>query len=112
MTLYEREATCGGHTLTDTTSGYPVDLGFQVRHGPGCVAQQAHGLQPPVAALLPASQPQDSLSLGASLRVQPRQPHIRFTAALMLHTASHPPPLSGLRRGLPLLPPSRSDAAS
>lgn len=30
MTLYESEATCGGHTLTDDSSGYPVDLGFQV----------------------------------------------------------------------------------
>jgi cyclopropane-fatty-acyl-phospholipid synthase len=30
VTLYESEATCGGHTLTDHTSGYPVDLGFQV----------------------------------------------------------------------------------
>ena len=30
MTLYESEASCGGHTLTDTSSGYPVDLGFQV----------------------------------------------------------------------------------
>lgn len=31
MTLYESEETCGGHTLTDTSSGYPVDLGFQVQ---------------------------------------------------------------------------------
>lgn len=30
VTLYESEATCGGHTLTDHSSGYPVDLGFQV----------------------------------------------------------------------------------
>ena len=30
VTLYESEGTCGGHTLTDTTSGYPIDLGFQV----------------------------------------------------------------------------------
>lgn len=30
VTLYESEATCGGHTLTDDSSGYPVDLGFQV----------------------------------------------------------------------------------
>lgn len=30
MTLFESESTCGGHTLTDTTSGYPIDLGFQV----------------------------------------------------------------------------------
>ncbi len=30
MTLYESEATLGGHTLTDDSSGYPVDLGFQV----------------------------------------------------------------------------------
>ena len=31
VTLYESEATCGGHTLTDTSSPWPVDLGFQVR---------------------------------------------------------------------------------
>ena len=30
MTLYESEATFGGHTLTDDSSGHPVDLGFQV----------------------------------------------------------------------------------
>ena len=30
MTLYESESTLGGHTLTDDSSGYPVDLGFQV----------------------------------------------------------------------------------
>jgi phytoene dehydrogenase-like protein len=31
VTLYEKEATCGGHTLTDETEpGSPVDLGFQV----------------------------------------------------------------------------------
>ena len=30
MTLYEKEAKCGGHTLTDDSPGYPVDLGFQV----------------------------------------------------------------------------------
>mmetsp|Transcript_519 Transcript_519/g.1567 ORF Transcript_519/g.1567 Transcript_519/m.1567 type:complete len:846 (+) Transcript_519:245-2782(+) len=30
VTLFEKEATCGGHTLTDQTSPYPVDLGFQV----------------------------------------------------------------------------------
>ena len=30
VTLYESEATCGGHTLTDTSSPWPVDLGFQV----------------------------------------------------------------------------------
>ncbi|GAX82389.1 hypothetical protein CEUSTIGMA_g9817.t1 [Chlamydomonas eustigma] len=30
VTLYEKETTCGGHTLTDTTSDFPVDLGFQV----------------------------------------------------------------------------------
>ncbi|KAG2447750.1 hypothetical protein HYH02_007208 [Chlamydomonas schloesseri] len=30
VTLLESEATCGGHTLTDHTSPYPVDLGFQV----------------------------------------------------------------------------------
>jgi predicted NAD/FAD-binding protein len=31
VTLFEREATCGGHTLTDDASGHAVDLGFQVR---------------------------------------------------------------------------------
>jgi predicted NAD/FAD-binding protein len=31
VVLYEREASCGGHTLTDDTSEFPVDLGFQVR---------------------------------------------------------------------------------
>ena len=31
VTLFESEATCGGHTLTDDSSGYPVDLGFQVQ---------------------------------------------------------------------------------
>ncbi len=30
VTLFEKEQTCGGHTLTDDSSGYPVDLGFQV----------------------------------------------------------------------------------
>ncbi|PRW60674.1 cyclopropane-fatty-acyl-phospholipid synthase [Chlorella sorokiniana] len=30
VTLFESEASCGGHTLTDTSSGFPVDLGFQV----------------------------------------------------------------------------------
>ncbi|EFN59627.1 hypothetical protein CHLNCDRAFT_29187, partial [Chlorella variabilis] len=30
VTLYESEESCGGHTLTDTSSGYPIDLGFQV----------------------------------------------------------------------------------
>jgi hypothetical protein len=31
VTLFEKEATFGGHTLTDDSLGYPVDLGFQVR---------------------------------------------------------------------------------
>eukprot|EP00892_Ulva_mutabilis_P000826 jgi/Ulvmu1/10744/UM068_0034.1 len=30
VTLFEREERCGGHTLTDHSSGTPVDLGFQV----------------------------------------------------------------------------------
>ncbi|EIE24233.1 cyclopropane fatty acid synthase [Coccomyxa subellipsoidea C-169] len=30
VTLYESESRCGGHTLTDDSPGYPVDLGFQV----------------------------------------------------------------------------------
>ena len=29
--LYEKEAQCGGHTLTDTMTEFSVDLGFQVR---------------------------------------------------------------------------------
>ena len=28
--MYESEPQCGGHTLTDDSPGYPVDLGFQV----------------------------------------------------------------------------------
>ncbi len=30
VTLYEKEQVFGGHTLTDDSSAYPVDLGFQV----------------------------------------------------------------------------------
>lgn len=30
VTLYEKEAVCGGHTLTDGSGPVPVDLGFQV----------------------------------------------------------------------------------
>lgn len=30
VTLFEAEETCGGHTLTDSTGQWPVDLGFQV----------------------------------------------------------------------------------
>lgn len=30
MTLFEAEEQCGGHTLTDKTSPWAVDLGFQV----------------------------------------------------------------------------------
>lgn len=30
VTLFEKEETCGGHTLTDHSAGRPVDLGFQV----------------------------------------------------------------------------------
>ena len=30
MTLFEKEPQAGGHTLTDDSPGYPVDLGFQV----------------------------------------------------------------------------------
>ena len=30
VVLFEREATCGGHTLTDDSGLVPVDLGFQV----------------------------------------------------------------------------------
>lgn len=32
MTLFEAEPSCGGHTLTDSTGQWPVDLGFQVRN--------------------------------------------------------------------------------
>lgn len=34
VVLYEREATAGGHTLTDDSAGVPADLGFQVRACP------------------------------------------------------------------------------
>jgi hypothetical protein len=30
VVLFEKEATCGGHTLTDDSGPVPVDLGFQV----------------------------------------------------------------------------------
>ena len=30
VTIFEKEATCGGHTLTDDSAPVPVDLGFQV----------------------------------------------------------------------------------
>ena len=30
VTLFESEATCGGHTLTDSTSPFSIDVGFQV----------------------------------------------------------------------------------
>ena len=30
VTLFEKEPQAGGHTLTDDSPGYPVDLGFQV----------------------------------------------------------------------------------
>jgi predicted NAD/FAD-binding protein len=30
VTLFEAASNCGGHTLTDNSSGWPVDLGFQV----------------------------------------------------------------------------------
>lgn len=35
--MYESEPICGGHTLTDTTSPYPVDIGFQVGTFPLCM---------------------------------------------------------------------------
>ncbi len=46
MTLYEKEESCGGHTLTDRTSPYPVDLGFQVRpdHTPRLMGCNQAGL--------------------------------------------------------------------
>lgn len=31
VTIFEKDATCGGHTLTDDSAEVPVDLGFQVR---------------------------------------------------------------------------------
>ena len=31
VTLFEKELSFGGHTLTDDSLGFPVDLGFQVR---------------------------------------------------------------------------------
>jgi predicted NAD/FAD-binding protein len=30
VTLFESAPVCGGHTLTDDSSGHAVDLGFQV----------------------------------------------------------------------------------
>ena len=30
VTLYEKETTLGGHTMTHTSGDVPVDLGFQV----------------------------------------------------------------------------------
>jgi NAD(P)-binding Rossmann-like domain len=30
VTLFEKEESCGGHTLTDRTSKWPIDVGFQV----------------------------------------------------------------------------------
>jgi predicted NAD/FAD-binding protein len=30
VTIFEKDATCGGHTLTDDSAPVPVDLGFQV----------------------------------------------------------------------------------
>ena len=30
VVLFEKEETCGGHTLTDDSGPVPVDLGFQV----------------------------------------------------------------------------------
>lgn len=30
VTVFERESTCGGHTLTDDSTAWPIDLGFQV----------------------------------------------------------------------------------
>lgn len=30
VTLFEKEGSCGGHTLTDDSPGFPIDLGFQV----------------------------------------------------------------------------------
>lgn len=44
MVLYEKEATCGGHTLTDTTSEFPIDLGFQVCATRACRARAPLGL--------------------------------------------------------------------
>jgi protoporphyrinogen oxidase len=40
VTLYESESRCGGHTLTDDSPGYPVDLGFQVPHSGTTRAQR------------------------------------------------------------------------
>ncbi len=31
VTLFEKEGFCGGHSITDESPGFPVDLGFQVR---------------------------------------------------------------------------------
>ena len=45
MTLFEKEPQAGGHTLTDDSPGYPVDLGFQV--------QMDKYLNPPMPRIAP-----------------------------------------------------------
>ena len=53
MTLFERNADCGGHTLTDEASGFPVDLGFQVSLcGSSFKTPPSHKLLPPGLILL------------------------------------------------------------
>ena len=42
MVLYEKEDSCGGHTLTDDTSEFPIDLGFQVSPGYPAGPLRAH----------------------------------------------------------------------
>ncbi len=71
MVLYEKEPTCGGHTLTDDTSEFPVDLGFQVRppalelhlrvRRAGAARSARRGAQRP-DELVPASQRRPSRS--------------------------------------------------
>ena len=62
MTLYESEAACGGHTLTDTSSGYPVDLGFQV----GAAAAAAAAV---VLSLLPSADARHAAAVCSRMRV-------------------------------------------
>ena len=47
MTLFEREPQAGGHTLTDDSPGYHVDLGFQVLIG-RCLTSAMHPTAPPL----------------------------------------------------------------
>lgn len=110
MTLLEKEDTCGGHTLTDHTSPYPVDLGFQVRFGWQAIINQPIALavllsggggqpllgrvrvpdRPPAAAAVVAHRRMDRVAKGSAnlgdllllvARIQPRLSHRRSLSA-------------------------------